>query len=253
METITCLRTELRMLKREDCARGPLILVSGEHPLRRKEAEFQRELTGTAGPLLERECAGQLALLIAACKGKRALLPVDGYRTREEQQNLYLGSLRDNGPTYTERFVALPDCSEHQTGLAVDMAKKEPRIDPICPFFPDSGRCGEFRRLAPDFGFIERYPAGKEAITGVAHEPWHFRYVGRPHARLITDSGLTLEEYRQFLTGFREGRPLHTPDGSAEIYYLEAEGDETPVELPVGREVRLSGDNCGGFIVTVRL
>ena len=66
------------------------------------------------------------------------------------------------------------------------------RILGIAPY---EGICQRFRELAPLYGFIERYPANKEAVTGIAHEPWHFRYVGRPHAQRMTDLGLTLEEY----------------------------------------------------------
>ncbi|MCI8554221.1 MAG: M15 family metallopeptidase [Clostridiales bacterium] len=253
MATMTAALLNRVILTRADLAHGSLILINRKHPFRREEAAVQAELSREAGPLLNRECAAQLLRLIAACRGRRTLLPVDGYRTHDQQQTLYLGSLRSNGSAYTERYVALPDCSEHQTGLAADMAKREPRIDPICPFFPDSGRCGAFRRLAADYGFIERYPAGKESITGVAHEPWHFRYVGVPHAHMMADNDLTLEEYLQLLTGFREGRPLHTPDGSALIYYVEASEDETWLELPSSGRCRISGDNSGGFIVTILL
>ena len=55
--------------------------------------------------------------------------------------------------------------------------------------------CRLFRLAAPEFGFVLRYPAGKEHITGIGHEPWHFRYVGRPHAGEMALCGLTLEEY----------------------------------------------------------
>ena len=68
-------------------------------------------------------------------------------------------------------------------------------MDFICPEFPYDGICGHFRALAPDYGFILRYTKEKEAITGISEEPWHFRYVGVPHARIITDRGLCLEEY----------------------------------------------------------
>ena len=239
------------VLSPADTTRGLLVLINGEHSLRQPEEEIRMELAEDTDLRLRRECARQLLLLLAACRGKRYLLPTDGYRSGERQQELYLDSLRDNGASYTERFVALPGVSEHQTGLAVDMAKKEPRIDPICPFFPDSGRCGVFRRMAPDFGFIERYPEGKEALTGRPHQPWHFRYVGAPHARLIADSGLTLEEYLRFLTGFGEGRPLLTPDGSDRIYHVPSQGEQTLIFPPEQGAFQVSGDNCGGFIVTV--
>ena len=84
----------------------------------------------------------------------------------------------ENGEEFTNQFVARPGHSEHQTGLAIDLGLKQPDIDFLRPYFPYKGICQTFRELSTDYGFIERYPAGKEAITGIAHEPWHFRYVG---------------------------------------------------------------------------
>ena len=91
--------------------------------------------------------------------------------------------------------VAKPHCSEHQSGLAVDLARDQPEIDPLCPEFPTYGICGLFRKRAAAFGFIERYPRGKESVTKIGYEPWHFRYVGFPHSVLIQRNGLCLEEY----------------------------------------------------------
>ena len=80
-------------------------------------------------------------------------------------------------------------CSEHQTGLAIDLGLASEEIDVIRPNFPYSGVCAAFRKQAADYGFILRYPAGKEAVTGIAYEPWHFRYVGVPHARFMLNRG----------------------------------------------------------------
>lgn len=82
-----------------------------------------------------------------------------------------------------------------RTGLAIDLGENVPELDFIRPSFPDTGICGTFRARAAEFGFILRYPKGKEAVTGIGWEPWHFRYVGVPFAREIADRGLTLEEY----------------------------------------------------------
>lgn len=113
----------------------------------------------------------------------------------EEQEKLYQNALTESGPQFTEQYVALPGHSEHQTGLAIDLGLRQPEIDLIRPAFPYEGICQKFRELAPLYGFVERYPENKEAVTGIAHEPWHFRYVGCPHAQCMTGLGLTLEEY----------------------------------------------------------
>ena len=156
-----------------------LVSVSDAYPeimLRRAAHQALEQLLQAAG------CGGQI-------------VPVSGYRTQREQEEIYESSLAENGPDFTAKYVALPGCSEHQTGLAIDLALKQARIDFIRPHFPYDGICGMFRALAPAYGFIERYPAGKEAITGIAHEPWHFRYVGCPHAGIMKVQNLTLEEY----------------------------------------------------------
>ena len=105
----------------------------------------------------------------------------------------------------TRKFVAYPGCSEHQTGLAIDLGANLPEIDFICPEFPDTGIFGKFREKAADFGFIERYPKGKEAVTGIGAEPWHFRYVGVPHAAVMKAGGLVLEEYAEERNAFGGG------------------------------------------------
>ena len=127
--------------------------------------------------------------------GWRFIVPVSGWRSWEEQQTIYTQSLRENGPVFTAKFVAMPGHSEHQTGLAIDLGLLQPEIDFIRPAFPYEGICQKFRELAPAYGFLERYPEGKEHITGIAHEPWHFRYVGTPYSEEIARTGLTLEEY----------------------------------------------------------
>ncbi len=145
--------------------------------------------------LMEREAALALSRLMAQIDGWRFIAPVSGWRSQAEQQSIWDQSLRDHGLEFTRQFVALPGHSEHQTGLAIDLGLRAKEIDFIRPNFPYDGICQTFRELAPAYGFIERYPKGKEAVTGIAHEPWHFRYVGIPHAEKMTRRGLTLEEY----------------------------------------------------------
>ena len=145
--------------------------------------------------LLEREATQALARIMEQIDGWRFIAPVSGWRSREEQLTIYTDSLRENGPEFTSKFVAMSGHSEHLTGLAIDLGLRQPEIDFIRPAFPYEGICQKFRELAPAYGFIERYPKGKEYITGIAHEPWHFRYVGILHSKAIANMGLTLAEY----------------------------------------------------------
>lgn len=173
-----------------------LILVNREHAC---PEDLAQDLVPVCGAyphvLMERQAARALSRMMEQLDGWRFIVPVSGWRSMEEQRALYEQSLREHGQAFTERFVALPGHSEHQTGLAIDLGLLQPEIDVIRPDFPNDGICRHFRDLAPAFGFVERYPEGREHITGIAHEPWHFRYTGIPHAEYMTRRHLTLEEY----------------------------------------------------------
>lgn len=145
--------------------------------------------------LMEREAAEALMALLKEIEAGDGIVAVSGYRSEEEQKEVYAQSLRENGAEFTKKYVARPGHSEHQTGLAIDLGERREYVDYIAPEFPYTGLCGRFRENAARYGFIERYPKGKEHITGIAHEPWHFRYVGREHAEAMQREGLTLEEY----------------------------------------------------------
>lgn len=170
-----------------------LILVNMENPYRE---EYVRELVPlSVGILLEREAAINLLRLLESINGYKDIVPVSGWRSVWEQQEIWDNSVKENGIIFTRRFVAAPLHSEHHTGLAVDLALKTENIDFICPEFPYSGICQAFREAAPKFGFIERYPEDKEHITKISHEPWHFRYVGREAAMEMVRRGVCLEEF----------------------------------------------------------
>jgi len=81
--------------------------------------------------------------------------------------------------------------SEHQTGLAIDVASNDPNI----LTFEQSRAFTWMFEHAHEYGFILRYPSGKEQITGYKYEPWHYRYVGIEVANDIKKSGMTFDEY----------------------------------------------------------
>lgn len=243
-------------LKREMIHAGDLILVNAAHPYR--EGIVRRKLSPvneeTADILLEKRAVRLLSGLMEKLKGWRQIVAVSGWRSFREQKEIYAQSLQENGKDFTGKFVAVPGCSEHQTGLAVDLALKQEHIDFICPDFPYTGICQTFRQAAVYYGFIERYPREKESVTGISHEPWHFRYVGAPHAEIMTKQGFVLEEYLSFLKNYPyKGAPyvFRTKDLSASVFYLEAEktGD-TRFEIEDGVPYSVSGNNTDGFIIT---
>ena len=173
-----------------------LVLVNASHPYsEEKSIRLLPVCPGEPDILLEERAQRQLSLLMEEIGGWEGIVPVSGWRSLQEQQEIFDTSIRESGEELTRKFVALPGCSEHQTGLAIDLALKKEKVDFICPEFPYTGICQKFRERAAAFGFIERYRREKEVITGISQEPWHFRYVGTPHAEFMERHGLCLEEY----------------------------------------------------------
>lgn len=242
-------------LNKKDIGKGSLILVNKNHPI---QAGTERQLTviSTEYPntQLEIRAASMLNHLIDVVKGKEDIIPVSGYRSLEEQENIYRDSLKENGIDFTRKYVALPNHSEHQTGLAIDLAMKDDNIDFICPNFPYSGICGKFREEASRFGFIERYQEGKEGITGIAHEPWHFRYVGYPHSKIMMEGNYSLEEYHDFLKSHSYGdKHLYVEHGkdTVEVFYLPITSSITSIDIEEDAIHQVSGNNMDGFIITL--
>lgn len=228
---------------------GSLILVNAEHPLR----DGRRPPLAPAAPgsavLLETRASAMLTGALERLGAVGEIVPVSGWRSRAEQQQIWDDSMAENGEDFTRKYVAIPGCSEHQTGLAIDLALRSDSIDFIRPDFPYDGVCGRFRAIAADYGFIERYPAGKEKITGIAAEPWHFRYVGRPHARLMRDMGLTLEEYVELLRGYPYPGRLLSAAGGGYDAFVGFSRSYTPQEHRAPCQV--SGNNVDGYILTL--
>lgn len=111
-----------------------------------------------------------------------------GYRSFHKQEGLYQNYVNNHGQLEADTFSARAGYSEHQTGLAFDLLHKDGSL------VQNSNEVNWIAQNANRYGFIVRYKAGKEHITGYQAEPWHIRYVGSI-ATAIYNSGLTLEEY----------------------------------------------------------
>lgn len=243
------------VLEKEKIHCGTLVLVNQHYPMKERKAEnlvpFDMHHPQI---LLEKDAASALQLLLKEISAQNDIVPVSGYRSKAEQTAVYEDSLKESGEAFTKKYVALPGCSEHQTGLAIDLGLNQDQIDFICPDFPYEGICDVFRKAAPEYGFIERYAGDKEEITGISQEPWHFRYTGYPHSAVMTEEGMALEEYMEFLKDYRDGDRLvyRNADGSrAEIFYVPVLGGEAKVELQETEKYQISGNNIDGFVVTV--
>ena len=114
-----------------------------------------------------------------------------GFRSYATQAQLYQSYVNQEGQAAADRYSARPGYSEHQTGLAFDVIGTDGQL------VEDAGVAQWLLDHASDYGFVVRYPRGKESVTGYMHEEWHLRYIGK-EAKDIAASGLTLEEYYGF-------------------------------------------------------
>ena len=229
---------------------GLIILVNAEHPIQHMERPALAPAVPGSDILLDTRAAAMLSGLISRIGAAGEIVPVSGWRSEAEQREIWDGSMSESGEEFTRKYVALPGCSEHQTGLAIDLALRADNIDFIRPEFPYDGVCGRFRALAADYGFVERYQSGKEGVTGIAAEPWHFRYVGRPHARIMCEMGLCLEEYVEYLRAYPYPERLLEVRG--EVYEAEVgfAGARDALGLP-DAPYQVSGNNVDGYIYTL--
>lgn len=236
-------------VSKQQVFQGALLIINRDHPLYTASAgELMAVDRRYPDILLERRTALLLSACIQSVGGQQDIVLVSGWRSQAEQQSIWDDTLAASGEDFTRKYVAFPGCSEHQSGLAIDLGKAAGHIDFIRPAFPYEGICGAFRKAAAKYGFIERYQAGKEFLTGIAPEPWHFRYVGTPHALLMETHGLCLEEYPAFLQQGPRSCPLPGRQ-LAQVFYVPCTGESTEICLPEGC-CQISGDNIGGFIVT---
>ena len=236
---------------REQLGWGPLILINRSHPHRpAPPPECVPVDSRYPAVTLEKKAAALLSACIQSVNGGPQIVPVSGWRSAEEQRRIWDETLRQEGAEFTSQYVAYPGGSEHQTGLAIDLGGAAPHIDFLRPDFPRHGVWGRFRAASVKYGFIERYQAHQTRLTGIAAEPWHFRYVGAPHAALMTEQGLCLEEYSGFLA--QGPRRCVLDNGrTVEVRYVPCVGQETEIPLPDEGCCQVSGDNASGFVVTV--
>lgn len=242
-------------LEKEEIYGGTLLLINKKYPLQDNTVKglVPADLR-FPNILMKLDAANAMQLVFEKISAGDSIVPVSGYRSLTEQTAIYDGSLKTNGEDFTRKYVALPNHSEHQTGLAIDLGLSKKEIDFICPDFPYNGICDEFRKVAPDYGFIQRYAKDKEAITGISHEPWHFRYVGYPHSKIIEKNGFSFEEYIEFIKSYQADCKLVYKEAlkaELEIYYVPVNDDETLIDIPENCIYQISGNNIDGFIVTV--
>lgn len=184
--------------------------------------------------------------------GHDDIIVISGYRTNEQQQALYDEDLEQTGESTSTR-VALPGHSEHESGYSLDLSLYQ---DGVQYDYDGTGEYSWINENCDKYGYILRYTEDKTDVTEIQSEPWHYRYVGQPHASYIMKNGVCLEEYLTLLKNYTNETPLRITNWDGEIYevyYVPADGasDTTYVLVPPDKEYTILGNNSDGFIVTV--
>lgn len=196
--------TEVQFVFASEETAGELhVIVNKEHPL--PETYQPKDLVIPNIPFifegdhekryLRKEAALAAEQLFEAAKAEHIdLYGVSGYRSYNTQKALYAFNVNREGKKHASRYSAAAGTSEHQTGLALDVTAESAGFQ-LDPSFADTAEGTWLAKHAHEYGFIIRYPRGKEDITGYAYEPWHLRYIGAEAAAAVFEAGLTLEEW----------------------------------------------------------
>ncbi|MBW9212899.1 MULTISPECIES: M15 family metallopeptidase [Terrabacteria group] len=146
---------------------------------------------------LRREASDAVQTLFKAAKQDGySLQLISAYRSYEYQQKLYKSYLKKSSKSDLDRIDNLPGKSEHQLGLAIDLGD-ESRKYLLKESFANTNLFKWLEKNSYKYGYILRYPDGKEDVTGYKFHPWSFRYVGKELALEIYKSGLTFDEFVQ--------------------------------------------------------
>lgn len=128
------------------------------------------------------------------------------YRSYEKQEELFnrkveeykqQGKNQEEAERLAQTVVQRPEMSEHNLGLAAD-------FNTVTNEFEDTKAFEWLQKNAWEYGFVLRYPKDKRDITGITYESWHWRYVGKEHAKVMKEKGYCLEEYINYLKGVQE-------------------------------------------------
>ena len=178
-----------------------LVLINKQHPIP-EEYDFTLG-TFTAGMRCDERIIEDLLLMMQAAKDDGVNLEVcSPYRGDNRQEYLFNKKIKNymgQGMSYMEAYkiasqiVTVPGASEHQVGLALDIWSDTYKS--LDKGFEDTEAGKWLAEHSCEYGFILRYPEGKEYITSIEYEPWHFRYVGREAAMIMKQENICLEEF----------------------------------------------------------
>lgn len=198
-----------------------LLLANAENPLP-QDWTVQTEDVQNGYEMDKRAAPAMRDMIQAAKEDGVELMLCSAYRSVEKQQQLFdrsqqaymaQGMSEQEAYAKTATETAIPGTSEHQTGLAADIVT--PTYQMLDAGFADTPAGQWLSEHAVEYGFVLRYPQDKQEVTGIIYESWHYRFVGRTHARLMKESGLCLEEYLQqeLPEGYTgAGEPYESPE-----------------------------------------
>ncbi len=261
-------------VKAEAVHTGSLILVNPQYALKKDPADITDALVNmydlrAAGNLkgkfqlkavnitVQKEAYDSFAAMMLAANTANAkcgnVQVVDAYRSAQRQDDVFNAA---GGVNSFEK-----NHSDFQTGYSLQLNYIDGNTYPLNDKNnADAKAAGDIiANLADDYGFIQRYPAGKSALTGLKDGvmPYLYRYVGIPHARVMAEGGYCLEEYIEFIKNYTEAHQLRVQDGESvyHVFYVPAaaEGADTTFNVPKNHDYTVSGNNVDGFIVTVTM
>ena len=164
-----------------------------------------------------------------------------GFRSYELQKSLYNRYSDRDGKEAADRYSARPGHSEHQSGLAID-------LNEISSSFKDTAAGKWVAENCHKYGFILRYPQGKEAQTGYMYEPWHIRYVGVDTATKIYNSGLCLEEYFGITSAYAVEATVEATTEEQTAVPETTLPEETTAEVITTEEITLTEETTAEII-----
>lgn len=173
------------------------------------------------------------------------IVVIGGYRSSEDQSQRYNDGISG----------VMSGFSDYHTGRSFDMGVF-PQDGSGSGYYSPTGIYAWIDEHAADYGFVVRYPEGKEVYTNERARTQTYRYVGVPHSTYMKQNNLCLEEYIEKLKSYTINKPLEISSGTSlyKVYYIEAgDGTETDVGIPLGSDYEVSGNNQDGFIVSVKV
>ena len=179
---------------------GTVFLVNRQHAISKYYSPATRKVNGSGmSQSMREDAADAIEEMFAAAKADGITLSVvSGYRSYSKQSTIYSRKKASQGEAAADRISARPGTSEHQLGLAMDLAQKNSST--LNAGFAKTKEGQWVEANAHRFGFIIRYLQDYEDVTGYVYEPWHVRYVGVEHATALYESEIPMEMY---MSGFK--------------------------------------------------